>query len=147
MKTIAMSYFPGIGLSGVNMFFDFLHRGIIDDRKQTHICVLNEAPQKGYSFTGRGQHVFVLKDRVIIGHNVVDLVNKASDNTFAIDQLSQELSERQLLEDIPEDLNLDPKRCWCIPRDVWQKDIIRPPVQLLEPVTNNVVELPPLSDR
>lgn len=147
MKTIAMSYFPGIGLSGVNMFFDFLHRGIIDDRKQTHICVLNEAPQKGYSFTGRGQHVFVLKDRVIIGHNVVDLVNKASDNTFAIDQLSQELSERQLLEDIPEDLNLDPKRCWCIPRDVWQKDIIRPPVQLLEPLTNNVVELPPLSDR
>lgn len=144
IDNISQTYFPGFGMTGVNTFFDMLHRGIMDDRRKTHICVLNEAPQKGYSFTGRGQHVFVMKDLVIIGHNVVDLVNKASENVFAIDQLSQELQERQLLEDVPEDLNLDPKRCWCIPRDVWQKDIVRPPVQLSEPMTNNTIKLAPM---
>ena len=144
VSTIAQTYFPGFGMTGVNTFFDMLHRGILDDRKQTHICVLNEAPQKGYSFTGRGQHVFVLADKVIIGHNVVDLVNKASTNVFAIEQLSRELGERGMLEDLPDELNLDPKRCWCIPRDLWQKDVIRPPVQLREPLTNNSIQLEPL---
>lgn len=144
LRTIAQTYFPGSGMTGVNTFFDMLHRGLLDDRRQTRLCVLNEAPQKGYSFTGRGQHVFVLADRVIIGHNVVDLVNRASSNVFAIDQLSRELEERNMLEKLPDELNLDPKRCWCIPRDLWQSNVIRPPVQLRDPVSSSSVQLEPL---
>lgn len=143
LERIAKSYFPGVGMTGVTTFFDMMHRAVVsDDRRR--ICVIHDAPEKGCSFTRRGQHVFVMKESVIIGHNVVEYINKESMGKFSVEQLTEELTERQLLVPIPYELDLDPKRCWCIGRETWESEIIRPPITI-DPLGSSEIKLQELA--
>lgn len=143
---IARTFFPGSGMTGVNTFFDMMHRQIQEDARP-RICVVRGAPQDGYSFTKRGQHVFVMDDRVLLSHICVDVVNKVclNDNKFSAEQLTQELKERGMLSEFPEGCRIDRNRCWCLSRETWEQDIVRPPINLTEKVGPSVVRLAPIT--
>ena len=64
---IAKNYVPGVGMNGATILYDLLHRSLVDDSKP-HVCIVNGEPQRGYSFTRRGQHVFVMNDVVVVSH-------------------------------------------------------------------------------
>ena len=140
--SIAKTYFPGVGMNGVSIFFDMLHRSVIDDSKPS-VCVIKGPPQKGYSFTRRGQHVFVMEDYVIVSHMVADIYNQYQKGMcrFDIEQLTSEMEATEILRPIPSELNLDPGRCWCIGRDVWEKNVVRPPINLKDPVMAGTIKL------
>jgi hypothetical protein len=130
MNNMCNRVFAGAGMSGVDSFFDKLHLGITGINSKMSLCVVYGNPQPEHSFTKRGQHIFVLEDRVIIGKYVVDLVNKYSKNVFSVEQLDTELFEREMLLNMPEGLEIDKSRCWCIPRDIFDDKIVRKPIQI-----------------
>lgn len=148
VRDIARTWFPGTGMNGVNMFFDMLHRGI-NETGRRRICVVNGPPQSGRSFTGRGQHVFVMKDVVLVSVMTVDVVNKAEGGMceFSADQLGGELGERGMLLPVPEEMKgeVDPKRVWCLPRGLWETSVVRPPVQIPLPLTGGEQAVKPIS--
>lgn len=127
VEQIVKPYFAGAGMSGVNLFFDMIKYGVLLDEpgKRGKICVVNSPPQADYSFTKRGQHIFMLDNCVILSKALVELVNKNCYNKFTIDQLDQELKERDLLISIPENLDIDSSRCWCVSCDTWATQIIK----------------------
>ena len=130
---IAKTWFPGTGMNGANMFFDLLHRGVSGCGKPK-VCVVQGPPQAGTSFTRRGQHAFVMERCVILSHMLVDMVNQVEKGVleFSVGQLSEEMSERGMLASIPDDVKgtVDPDRCWCISREVWETCVVRPPINL-----------------
>lgn len=130
VKNIVSYMFAGAGMSGVDSFFQKLHFGISGMDTRMRLCVIHGAPQADHSFTKRGQHIFVMENTVLIGKYVVDLVNKYSRNVFSISQLDEELNERELLVSMPEELEIDPSRCWCIHRDVYEDRIVGKPLML-----------------
>lgn len=136
VKEVVSLVFAGAGMSGVDSFFERLHRGVVGVGSKFNLCVVYGAPQPGYSFTRRGQHVFVLEDRVLLCKYTVDLVNKFSHNVFSIPQLDAELSERELLVAPPEGLDIDAERCWCIPREVYEDRIVGKPL-VIGPIHND----------
>ena len=105
------------------------------------LCVVYGRPQQEHSFTKRGQHIFVLENEVLIGKYVVDLVNKFSYNVFSIDQLDDELNEREFLVSMPEGLDIDKDRCWCIPREVYEDRIVGKPLKI-EEIKQPSIQLP-----
>jgi hypothetical protein len=143
-EKIAKAYFPGVGMNGVTILFDLMHRSLAYDGKPS-ICVVNGEPQRGYSFTRRGQHVFVMRDVVIVSHMVADIYNQASkgQTKFDIDQLTSEMEATGLLADMP-DLGIDCNRCWCMKRDAWESRIVRPPINLHEEVKNGTIQIGPV---
>lgn len=142
---IVRTYFPGSGMTGVDTFFDMLHR-CVQLGSKPKVCVVRGAPQDGFSFTGRGQHVFVMDGAVLVSHICVDVVNKAcaGDNRFSAEQLTQEFEERGMLVPLPSGLLVDGSRCWCLPRETWERDVVRPPINLTEKVGPSVVRLSPI---
>lgn len=142
---IARTYFPGVGMNGATIFFDMLHRSVVDDSKPA-VCVVNGAPQKGYSFTRRGQHVFVMKECVVVSHMVADIYNQWQKGLcrFDTDQLTSEMEATGVLCGLPPELGLDGSRCWCLRRDVWESAIVRPPINLNDPVSAGTIPLKPL---
>ena len=130
VKAITSLVFAGAGMSGVDSFFDRLHYGMTGLSNKFRLCVVHGQPQNGYSFTGRGQHMFVMDGTVLIGKYVVDLVNKFSSNVFSVQQLDTELREREFIVAPPQDLDIDMSRCWCIPREVYEDRILGRPINL-----------------
>ena len=130
VKRIVSLVFAGAGMSGVDSFFDRLHYGLTGMSDKFRLCVVHGQPQHGYSFTGRGQHIFVMDDVVLIGRYVVDLVNKYSPNVFSERQLDGELLEREFIVAPPQDIGIDASRCWCIPREVYEDRILGKPINL-----------------
>lgn len=130
VKKMTSLVFAGAGMSGVDSFFDRLHYGLTGISEKFRICATKGMPQPGHSFTGRGQHIFILDNVVLIGKYVVDLVNKFSSNVFNIQQLDSELSEREFLVAPPQDLYIDTTRCWCIPFEVYEDRILGKPLTL-----------------
>jgi hypothetical protein len=124
---IIKPYFAGAGMTGVNLFFDMIRYGILLDEpgKRGKLCVINDIPQPNYSFTKRGQHIFILEDKVILSKAIVELINRNCYNKFTIDQLDQELKERNLLVAIPDELNIDSSRCWCVSIDTWASQVMK----------------------
>jgi hypothetical protein len=122
MHNMCSKVFAGAGMSGVDSFFEKLHLGMVGIGKMS-LCVVYGRPQDEHSFTKRGQHLFVLEDKVLIGKYVVDLVNKYSRNVFSVEQLDTEMYEREMLVGIPDDINIDSSRCWCIPKDIFDARI------------------------
>jgi len=129
MHNMCSKVFAGAGMSGVDSFFEKLHLGMVGIGKMS-LCVVYGKPQDEHSFTKRGQHLFVLEDKVLIGKYVVDLVNKYSRNVFSVEQLDAEMYEREMLVRIPDGINIDSSRCWCIPRDIFDERIARKPLNL-----------------
>jgi hypothetical protein len=111
------------------------------------LCIVNGMPQSGKSFTRRGQHVFVLEDRVVVSHMVVDMMNKAEKGVceFSAEQLSRELEERGFLVDAPEEF--DPTRCWCVSRETWENRVVRPPINLTGPISSGAITLETIDGR
>lgn len=144
MDDIAKTWFPGTGMNGADMFFDLLHRGVSGGRPKLY--VVNGMPQSGRSFTGRGQHAFVLEDRVVVSHMVVDMINKAERGVceFSSEQLSREMEERGLLVGLPE--GFDPSRCWCLSRETWENRVVRPPINLSGPVSSGAITLDAINE-
>lgn len=138
---IAKGYFPGVGMNGAMILYDLMHRSLVDDGKPS-LCVVNGEPQRGYSFTRRGQHVFVMKDVVIVSHMVVDVYNMhAKGRTrFDVDQLTSEMEATGVLAEMP-DLGIDGSRCWCMSRDAWEAKVVRPPINLLDEVRSGTIKL------
>lgn len=130
IQNMCSKVFAGAGMSGVDSFFDKLHFGTTGISTKMALCIVYGKPQPDFSFTKRGQHIFVMEDKVIIGKYVVDLVNKFSHNVFSVDQLDEELYQREMLVALPDDVNVDKNRCWCIPRDVYDEKIVKKPIQL-----------------
>lgn len=141
---IAKGWFPGTGMNGVDMFFDMLHRSV-SGAGRPKLCVVRGEPQRGKSYTRRGQHVFVLEDRVVVSRMVVDMVNQAEKGIceFSAEQLSTELEERGMLVALPEALSgeMDPERCWCLSRETWETRVVRPPINLQGPVSAGAIVL------
>ena len=142
MDDIAKTWFPGTGMNGADMFFDLLHRSVSGGKPK--LCIVDGMPQPGKSFTRRGQHVFVLEDRVVVSRMVVDMINKAERGVceFSSEQLSREMDERGLLVDAPEEF--DPSRCWCLSRETWENRVVRPPINLSGPVSSGAITLEPI---
>ena len=130
IQNMCSKVFAGAGMSGVDSFFDKLHFGTTGISTKMALCIVYGKPQPDFSFTKRGQHIFVMEDKVIIGKYVVDLVNKFSHNVFSVDQLDEELRQREMLVSLPDDVQVDKSRCWCIPRDVYDEKIVKKPIQL-----------------
>lgn len=128
VKNMVSLVFAGAGMSGVDSFFEKLHYGVIGLSNKFKLCVVYGQPQSGYSFTKRGQHVFVMDDVVLIGKYIVDLVNKFSTNVYSISQLDSEFHERELLVAPPDNIDVDMSRCWCIPREVYEDRILGKPL-------------------
>ena len=141
---IAKNYFPGVGMNGATILYDLLHRSLVDDIKP-HVCIVNGEPQRGYSFTRRGQHVFVMKDVVVVSHMVADIYNQASKGEirFDVEQLTAEMEATGVLADMP-DLGIDESRCWCLRREAWETRIVRPPINLLEEMKSGTITLEPI---
>lgn len=134
VKNLVSLVFAGAGMSGVDSFFEKLHFGVTGISGKFRLCIVNGAPQPGYSFTRRGQHIFVMDDVVLIGKYAVDLVNKFSTNVYSIAQLDAELREREFLVAPPEELDFDTSRCWCLPREVYEDRILGKPL-ILDKIT------------
>jgi hypothetical protein len=130
LQNMCSKVFAGAGMSGVDSFFDRLHFGTTGISSKMNLCIVYGKPQRDFSFTKRGQHIFVMEDRVLIGKYVVDLVNKFSHNVFSVDQLNEELYQREMLVALPDDVDVDESRCWCIPREIYDEKIVRKPIQL-----------------
>ena len=145
LDDIAKTWFPGTGMNGVDMFMDLLHRSVSGGKPK--LCIVNGMPQSGKSFTRRGQHVFVLEDRVVVSHMVVDMMNKAEKGVceFSAEQLSRELEERGFLADAPEEF--DPTRCWCVSRETWENRVVRPPINLSGPISSGAITLEPMNGK
>jgi len=145
---IAKTWFPGTGMNGVSIFFDMMHRGISEDGKPK-VCVMEGRPPENRSFTQRGQHVFVMGDCAIVSHVVVDMFNQKFKGVceFSTEQLTRELEDRDMLTPLPEEVSsyVDGTRCWCLRREVWETNIVRPPINLSQIVTNGSVVLRPVS--
>lgn len=144
MSKIARKYFPSIGMTGANTFFDRLHAVLNAPHKKTPVCIVRGAPPADGSFTARGQHIFVMDDVVVISHTVVGLINKDSDTAMRFDHrlLTEELNERGLLTFRPEWLQVDTNRCWIMKREDWDLHVVRPPLLLPRLVTpGNVIRL------
>jgi hypothetical protein len=135
MSEIAKNWFPGTGMNGATLFSDMLHRCLIDGGKPS-VSVVSGPPQPGYSFTRRGQHVFVMDDVVVVSHMVADMLTQSSKGMCRFDkrQLTKEMSETGMLCEVPEELGIDGSRCWCVPRSVWEERIVRQPVVFTGPV-------------
>ena len=145
LDDIAKTWFPGTGMNGVDMFMDLLHRSVSGGKPK--LCIVNGMPQSGKSFTRRGQHVFILEDRVVVSHMVVDMMNKAEKGVceFSAEQLSRELEERGFLVDAPEEF--DPTRCWCVSRETWENRVVRPPINLSGPISSGAITLEPMNGK
>lgn len=144
MQKIARVHFPGADMRGVSTFFDLLHRVLNLVNRKSPICILRGTPPKDASFTGRGQHIFIMDEHVVISHAVIEVLNRDGCITshFNKDQLTQELKERNLLIDCPKWLMIDTNRCWVLKRDVWDAQVVRPPIWLPQTVTaDNVIQL------
>lgn len=141
VKNLVSGVFAGAGMSGVDSFFEKLHFGVSGMSSKFRLCVVYGRPQQEHSFTKRGQHIFVLENEVLIGKYVVDLVNKFSYNVFSIDQLDDELNEREFLVSMPEGLDIDKDRCWCIPREVYEDRIVGKPLKI-EEIKQPSIQLP-----
>jgi len=144
VDSIAKNYFPGVGMTGFTVFCDLVHRSITEDASP-RITVVDGAPQRGYSFTRRGQHVFVMRDCVVISHMVVDMLNQSARGKykFDVEQLTDEMETTGMLAAMP-DLGIDESRCWCISRETWETRMVRPPINLAAEVTNGTIGLKPL---
>lgn len=130
---IAKKYFPSAGLTGVDTFFDQLHRQLNNHRHRRNLaCIVHGDPPADASFTGRGQHIFVMPDRVVISHAVVATMNRDDLSSARFDRtlLTQEFEERGLLASVPERLNVDTNRCWVLDRRTWDALVVRPPLLL-----------------
>lgn len=141
MSKIARKYFPSIGMTGANTFFDRLHAILNAPHKKTPVCIVRGAPPADGSFTARGQHIFVMDDIVVISHTVVGLINKDSDTAMRFDHrlLTEEFQERGLLTFRPEWLLVDTNRCWIMKREDWDLHVVRPPLLLPRLVTPGTV--------
>lgn len=144
VDNIAKNYFPGVGMTGFTIFCDLVHRSLVEDARPK-LGVVQGPPQKGYSFTRRGQHVFVMKDCVVLSHMVVDMLNQSAKGKYKFDvgQLTDEMEATGSLVDLP-DLGIDGSRCWCLSRETWETRIVRPPINLAAEVTNGTIGLEPL---
>ena len=142
VDNIAKNYFPGVGMTGLTIFCDLVHRSLSEDAPP-HLGVVQGPPQRGHSFTRRGQHVFVMRDCVIVSHMVVDMYNNAARGRYRFDvgQITDELESTDALAERPEDLGLDWTRCWCLSREAWETRMVRPPVNLASEVTNGTIKL------
>lgn len=147
-REIAKTWFPGTGMNGANIFFDMLHRGISEDGKPK-VCIVEGRPPENRSFTQRGQHAFVMQDCVIVSHIVVDMFNQRFKGVceFSTEQLTRELEDRGMLVPLPDDVAsyVDHTRCWCLRRETWETNVVRPPINLSQIVTNGSVVLRPVS--
>lgn len=144
VDNIAKNYFPGVGMTGFTIFCDLVHRSLVEDARPK-IGVVQGPPQKGYSFTRRGQHVFVMKDCVVVSHMVADMLNQSAKGRYKFDirQLTDEMEATGSLVDLP-DLGIDGSRCWCLSRETWETRIVRPPINLAAELTNGTIGLEPL---
>lgn len=144
MSDIAKNWFPGVGMNGATMFLDLLHRSL-QDGGRPHVTVVNGPPQPGYSFTRRGQHVFVMDDVVVISHMVADMMTQASKGMCRFDrvQLGDEMRATGLLARLPSGLGIDGSRCWCMSRGAWEMRVVRPPVPLPQAVSDGTMCLEP----
>lgn len=144
MSKVARKYFPSVGMVGVNTFFDHLHRVLNTLHKKPTICIVRGEPPADGSFTARGQHIFVMDEHVIIGHTVVELINRDAGTAARFDRriLTEELKERNLLAQRPLWLQVDTNRCWIMKREDWDLYVVRPPLLLPRLVTpGNVIQL------
>ena len=140
---VAKQWFPGVGMNGATMFLDLLHRSL-QEGGRPHVTVVNGPPQPGYSFTRRGQHVFVMRDVVVVSHMVADMMTQASKGMCRFDktQLGDEMRATGLLAKLPKELGIDGSRCWCMTREAWETRAVRPPVSLPEPVMSGTINVP-----
>lgn len=144
MANIAKNYFPGVGMTGFTIFCDLVHRSLVEDAKP-RFGIVEGPPQRGYSFTRRGQHIFVMKDCVVMSHVVADMLNQHAKDKykFDVDQLTDEMDATGSLSEMP-DLGIDSSRCWCLSRKTWETKIVRPPINLAAEVTNGTIGLEPI---
>ena len=78
------------------------------------------------SFNERGEHVFILPDKVIVSRSVVQLINRQQAFLFDAEQLSREFAENGIiLPDAPTALGIDGRRVWVFPRGVWDSEVVR----------------------
>lgn len=141
MKQIARRSFPSMGMTGVNTFFDVMHRVINTLGRKPIFCVVTGRPPVDASFTGRGQHIFVMDDYVVVSRAVVELINKdvATILRFDTRTLTQELQERGLLAQCPDDLDIDTNRCWVLTRETWDANVVRPTIWFPQQLTQGSV--------
>lgn len=140
---LIMDYYPGIGMSGLDYFCDVLHRLIVDEA-EPRICVVTSPPQDNKSFTRRGQHVFLLEDTVVISNVVFDIAQKFCKNrtVFNREEILEDMASANMLARFPVELEfLDKDRCWCMTRQAWEMRIVRPPINLNEPVNAEAIKL------
>ena len=145
---IVMSYFPGIGMTGTDIFCDMMHRLLVDDN-DPKLCVVNGKPQNDHSFTRRGQHVFITENYVLISNIVLDILRQSFSRSprFDHEELVLDMESRGMLrkwEDI--DVSIDQNRCIPLTREAWEMKIVRPPINLNEAVKNGTINLAPISN-
>lgn len=141
MAKLARRTFPSMGMSGVNTFFDVLHRAINALGRKPMFCVVTGAPPADTSFTARGQHVFVMDDVVVVSRAIVELVNNDVATLVRFDAkiLTQELQDRGLLVPCPSDLKIDTNRCWVMKRETWDASVVRPTIWFPQALTQDSV--------
>lgn len=139
---LVKSYFPGIGMTGVDLFCDLLHRLVVGGGGR--ITVSHDEPSPDTSFTRRGQHVFVMPDCVVVSNMVIDIVHQFCRGASNFDRstLMEEMEARGMLAPQPERLRgIDWNRCWCISNRTWEDKIVRPPINLNEIVKDGTIKL------
>ena len=139
VEKITRRTFTGPGMEGVDSFFDILHAILNADAKRPTIGIVHGMPTPGY--TSRGQHVFITDRCVVISHGCVTPINMRYGSYFNADALTAELTERELLTQAPFGTNVDTNRCWVIPRTVWDRDVVRPMLQLDTVTQGSIIQL------
>lgn len=148
---LVMGYFPGIGMSGMDMFCDMLHRMVVDE-EGSRLCIVDRPPRDNSSFTRKGQHIFVLGDCVLISNAVLDIVGSCGPRRqyggkveFNRDEIVSDMARAGMLAEMPESLRfIDSGRCWCMTRKAWESRIVRPPIVLDEPVSGTELKIGPI---
>lgn len=146
---LVMNFFPGTGMTGVDILFDMLHRVLVDE-SEPRLCVVNGPPHPGCSFTRRGQHVFLTKDWALVSNAVFEILRNAfrGKPKFNEADLVSDMERRGMLHDWDSSgLAVDKSRGFLLKREVWEMKVVRPPINLDAEVKNGTLELGPVEPK
>jgi len=151
IRDMLRQVYPGVLLSGSDTFLQVLSRlitgtGVLASGKD-HLTVVNGPPPRATDFTGRGHHIFVMDDVVVISHTAVAVANQAGLPRFEVRRLEQDMGERGILlqgtelKDTATRLSISEARCWVMTRAAWNAYVLRTPIVLPAPVTQVPISL------
>jgi hypothetical protein len=141
---VVQNYYTAMIFTGVPSFFHSLYELIYaQSGKKENISVVNAAPTPE-NLKSNPAEAYLTEDRVFLSHRMVDIINlrRKSVMKFSNLSLTEEMRKLNYLVGPLPDTKSDPKRYWIIDREVWDKYVMKKPIQLGPVTSGNIIQLP-----